>query len=134
MKRLSLFIALLCFSLPLFAQETSPDLPLADSAQETQARQLFRELRCEVCEGQTIGDSNAALAADMRALVRSRIAAGSTPEQIKSYLAERYGEGILMSPPVVPRTLPLWLAPLLLLVLGAGMMWRYFRQGAKRDE
>lgn len=123
-----LFIVWMLLAMPAAAQETTADTPLMNAAQETQARELFRELRCEVCEGQTIADSNAALASDMRALVRHRIAAGDTPDDIKHWLAERYGESILMRPPLAAHTLPLWLAPAAMLLLGGVFFVRYFRR------
>ncbi|MBM3617768.1 MAG: cytochrome c-type biogenesis protein CcmH [Alphaproteobacteria bacterium] len=126
MKKLLLMFCLLPYM--ALAQTLSPDVPLADATQEAQARELFRELRCEVCDGQTIADSNAALASDMRALVRSKIAAGEEKPQILIFFAERYGDAILMRPPVASRTAPLWFAPLGFLILGGFVFARYFRR------
>ena len=124
-KLLLIFCLLPCVA---FAQTLSPDVPLTDATQEAQARELFRELRCEVCEGQTIADSNAALASDMRALVRSKVAAGEPKQQILTFFAERYGDAILMRPPIASRTVPLWFAPLGFLILGGFVFARYFRR------
>jgi cytochrome c-type biogenesis protein CcmH len=95
---------------------------LPDPRQEAQARSLMEELRCLVCQGQSIADSDAELAGDMRALVRQRIAAGQKPEQVRGWLIQRYGNWVSYRPPVEPVTWPLWLAPILLLVAGAWLL------------
>jgi cytochrome c-type biogenesis protein CcmH len=95
---------------------------LPDPRQEAQAQALMEELRCLVCQGQSIADSNAELAGDMRAMVRQRIAAGEQPEQIRAWLIERYGNWVSYRPPVEPMTWPLWAAPLLLLLAGAWLL------------
>jgi cytochrome c-type biogenesis protein CcmH len=92
---------------------------LPDPRQEAQAAALMEELRCLVCQGQSIADSDAELAGDMRALVRQRIAAGERPQDVRAWLIGRYGEWVSYRPPVEPVTWPLWAAPLLL--LGAGL-------------
>jgi len=97
------------------------DRQLPDQRQEAQARALMEQLRCLVCQGQSIADSDAELAGDMRHLVRSRIAAGERPSQVRAWLVERYGNWVSYQPPVEPATWPLWLAPLLLLAAGAWM-------------
>jgi len=111
---------------PSRAQETQAEIRLADEAQEQRARELFRELRCEVCEGQTIADSNAPLAQDMRAAVRTKVASGESDEHILGYFSERYGRDILMRPPMDASTAPLWAAPLFVVLLGAWFIMRYF--------
>ena len=92
---------------------------LPDPRQEARARALMEELRCLVCQGQSIADSDADLAGDMRALVRERIAAGDDPAAIRSWLVERYGNWVSFKPPVEPLTWPLWAAPIVLLAAGA---------------
>ena len=92
---------------------------LPDPGQEARARALMEELRCLVCQGQSIADSDADLAGDMRALVRERIAAGDDPAVIRAWLIERYGDWVSFKPPVEPLTWPLWAAPALLLAAGA---------------
>lgn len=92
---------------------------LPDPKQEAQARALMEELRCLVCQGQSIADSDAELAGDMRDLVRRRIAAGESPREIRAWLVERYGNWVTYRPPAEPVTWPLWLAPVVLLVGGA---------------
>jgi cytochrome c-type biogenesis protein CcmH len=93
---------------------------LADPRQEAVARDLMHELRCLVCQGQSIADSDADMAGDMRSHVRRRIAAGETPDQIRTWLRERYGNWVTYDPPLDPVTWPLWAAPLVL--LGAGLL------------
>jgi cytochrome c-type biogenesis protein CcmH len=95
---------------------------LPDPRQEAQAKALMAELRCLVCQGQSIADSDAELAGDMRALVRQRIAAGERPEQVRAWLIRRYGNWVSYRPPVEPVTWPLWAAPLLLLLAGAWLL------------
>ena len=92
---------------------------LPDPRQEAQATALMEEVRCLVCQGQSIADSDAELAGDMRHMVRSRIAAGERPGDIRRWLVERYGDWVTYQPPVKPLTWPLWAAPLVLLGLGA---------------
>jgi cytochrome c-type biogenesis protein CcmH len=82
----------------------------------------MEELRCLVCQGQSIADSDAELAGDMRALVRERIAAGDDPRAIRAWLVERYGDWVSFKPPVEPLTWPLWAAPILLLAAGARLI------------
>ena len=91
---------------------------LPDPAQEAKARALMDSLRCVVCQGQAIGDSDAEIAGDMRSMVRTRIAAGESPEQIRAWMIERYGEWVSYDPPLSARTWPLWFAPLILIALG----------------
>ena len=95
---------------------------LPDPRQEAEAKALMEELRCLVCQGQSIADSDAELAGDMRALVRQRIAAGEKPEQVREWLIERYGNWVSYRPPVEPVTWPLWAAPILLLLAGAWLL------------
>jgi Uncharacterized protein involved in biosynthesis of c-type cytochromes len=95
---------------------------LPDARQEAQAKALMEELRCLVCQGQSIADSDAELAGDMRAMVRQRIAAGEQPEQVRNWLIQRYGNWVSYRPPVEPVTWPLWAAPLLLLLAGAWLL------------
>lgn len=124
MRVIGILMALIAFSASAQEMRDEPFLP--DAAQEAQARSLFSELRCEVCAGQTIADSNAPLAQDMRILVREKVAEGQDDEQILLFFSERYGREILMRPPVDASTAPLWLAPLFLIILGAWFVMRYF--------
>lgn len=96
---------------------------LPDAAQEARARSLFRELRCVVCQGQSIDESNADLAADLRQIVREKITEGESDEAIKTFLVERYGVFVLMRPPMRSDTYLLWFGPALLFLFGAGAIW-----------
>ena len=120
-------LALVLVSAPVLADSELPaarwaNEQLPDSRQEAEAKALMEELRCLVCQGQSIADSDAELAGDMRALVRQRIAAGEKPEQVRAWLVERYGNWVSYRPPVEPATWPLWAAPLLLLLVGAWLL------------
>jgi cytochrome c-type biogenesis protein CcmH len=117
--RRALVLALLLFAGAVFA-DTGPER-LSDPAQEARALALQKEFRCLVCQGESLDESNATLAADLRRLIRARIAAGDTNDQIERYLVSRYGEYILMKPPLEPSTYALWFGPLLVLLIGAGV-------------
>lgn len=125
--RFTMFLlVMLLVAQPLSAQEALPENALENPQDEARARGLFHLLRCEVCEGQTIADSNADLAQDMRRAVRGKVAAGEEDAAILAYFAERYGRDILMRPPVDITTAPLWLAPLFVILLGVWFIIRYF--------
>src|SRR3712207_813733 len=124
---------LLAFSTPGFAQSAIPPAryayaQLEDPKQEAKARALMETLRCLVCQGQSIADSDADMAGDMRALVRERIAAGEEPEAIRRWLIERYGAWVSYKPTVEPLTWPLWAAPVVLLGLGLWLARGRFRR------
>jgi cytochrome c-type biogenesis protein CcmH len=97
---------------------------LPDARQEARAQALMQELRCLVCQGQSIADSDAELAGDMRDLVRRRIAAGEKPDQVRAWLVARYGSWISYRPTAEPAAWPLWLAPALFLLIGAFLIRR----------
>ena len=132
----SVLIALaLVASVPALADSAMPpahwaDRQLPDARQEAEARALMEELRCLVCQGQSIADSDADIAGDMRDLVRRRIAAGEQPGAIRSWLVERYGNWVTYRPPAEPVTWPLWLAPLFL--IAAGVLMARQRIGRRR--
>jgi cytochrome c-type biogenesis protein CcmH len=116
---------------PVLADSNTPPAPLSytqlpDPAQEARAKALMESLRCLVCQGQSIADSDAEMAGDMRALVRQRIAAGEQPEAIRSWLVQRYGDYVTYDPPWSWLTVPLWLTPLALLALGLLIARRSF--------
>jgi cytochrome c-type biogenesis protein CcmH len=108
------------------------DEPLQDAALEARARAIMSDIRCLVCQNQSIEDSNAELAQDLRQIVREKIVAGEDEAQIHSYLVERYGDWILMEPPLVPKTYILWLGPFALLVLGAGALLMSHRKQSRQ--
>ncbi len=110
---------------PALADSSMPAAPYAnkqlpDAAQEKAAQALMLSVRCLVCQGQSIADSDADMASDMRAMIRKRIAAGEKPEDIRAWLIERYGNWVSYKPVFDAQTAPLWIAPLLL--LGAGIL------------
>lgn len=123
---MSLVLALL-----LAAGTPAPDYgntQLPDPRAEAKARALMGELRCVVCQGQSIADSDADMAADMRALVRQRIAKGERPEAIRQWLVERYGDYVSYDPPLSGATALLWATPILLLAIGAWIARSSFRR------
>lgn len=120
--RLSLVAALIVAG-PALADSNLPparyaNVQLTDPAKEAQARVLMEELRCLVCQGQSIADSNAEMAGDMRSLVRTRIAAGESPDSIRTWLIKSYGDYVTYDPPMSAVTAPLWIAPIVLLLVG----------------
>lgn len=125
MRRLLIALAIM-LAAPVLADSNMPpaywsDRQLPDPHQEAEAQALMQEIRCLVCQGESIADSDAELAGDMRDLVRRRIAAGEKPSAIRGWLIQRYGNWISFKPPVQPIAWPLWLAPLVLLV-GGGLI------------
>ena len=109
----------------------SLDTPLADPALEVRARALHAALRCPVCQGQSIADSDAGLARDLRAIVRERLAAGATDGEVRAFLAERYGDYVLLEPPVKPATWALWFGPAAVFAAGVGLAWLLLRRRAR---
>lgn len=131
MKRLALLVALFVAQ-PALADSNLPpaywsDRQLPDPKQEAEAQALMAEVRCLVCQGQSIADSDAELAGDMRDLVRRRIAAGEKPSAILDWLVQRYGTWISYKPTAEPAAWPLWLAPLTLLLIGVWLIRRRVR-------
>lgn len=133
MIRLRLFPALACLLwtlgtvAPATAAGEQPDestyvAPLANPVLEARAKALQKELRCLVCQGQSIDESNAPLAADLRRLIRQQMQAGQSDQQIKDFLVARYGAFVLMQPPVRQDTILLWFGPALLILTGLGMI------------
>ena len=130
MKRL-LLILMLLVAAPLGAQDSLPPAPYAyrqldDPAQEAKAQALMETLRCLKCQSQSIADSDAPMAGDMRNQVRQRIAAGEEPEAIRAWLVERYGDYVSYAPRVTALTWPLFAAPVVLLLIAAALLRRRF--------
>ena len=119
-RRLLVIAFLMLSAWPAFA--VNPDEVLADPALETRARGLSAQLRCMVCQNQSIDDSNAELAKDLRLLVRERITNGDSDEAVITYVVSRYGEFVLLNPRFETKTLLLWGAPVVLLLAGAAAM------------
>jgi cytochrome c-type biogenesis protein CcmH len=111
---------------PRNALAVQPDEILTDPDLERQAREISAELRCLVCQNQSIDDSDAPLARDLRLLVRERLKAGDKPDQVMDYIVARYGEFVLLKPPFTAKTYLLWLAPLLLIAMGGYLAYRVF--------
>ena len=119
MRWLQLFVLALTLLAPPPASAVQPDEILADPSLETRARALSKELRCMVCQNQSIDDSDAPLARDLRVLVRERLQAGDSDRQVIDFLVARYGEFVLLKPRFSARTALLWLGPAAILLIGA---------------
>ena len=122
---LSLIVVLLCATQAL---AVLPHEQLDDPALEARAREISRELRCQVCQNQSIDDSNAPLAADLRRLVRERLKSGDTDDQVFSYLTQRYGDYILLRPPLRADTIVLWFGPAAALLVAVIAIALYMRR------
>lgn len=123
---------------PLAAQDSLPPAPYAyrqlpDPAQEAKAQALMETLRCLKCQSQSIADSDASMAGDMRNEVRTRIAAGEDPEAIRQWLIDRYGDYVSYTPQVKPLTWPLFAAPVVFLGFAALLLRGRFRRGKRAD-
>ncbi|MFV0642990.1 MAG: cytochrome c-type biogenesis protein [Sphingomonadaceae bacterium] len=133
---LPVMVLLACFGpIEIAAQDALPPAPYAykqldDPEQEAQAQALMETLRCLTCQGQSIADSDASMAGDMRNQVRLKIAAGEDPEEVRSWLMARYGDYISYAPQISETTWPLFAVPLLLIVVAALVLWR--RMGSSR--
>ena len=129
MKRvLAILAAVFCI-----AAASDPAERLPDPAQEARARGLFREVRCLVCQNESIDDSNAELAADLRRLVRDEIKSGKTDEQVRAHLTDRYGEFVLLKPAFSWGNAGLWGAPALVVLIGFFLLAANFRNRAAEE-
>ena len=126
----SLLLAMVIAACPAMAVE--PDEVLPDPELETRARAISTELRCLVCQNQSIDNSNASLARDLRILVRDRLKAGDSDAAVRAFVVNRYGEFVLLRPPVSANTLLLWLAPILLLFGAIAVIVRSFGKAGSR--
>src|SRR3954452_5296466 len=135
MKMRKLIAVSMVFAVTAFgasnAHAVQPDQIMAEPAKETRARDLSRELRCMVCQNQSIDDSEAPLARDLRLLVRERISAGDSDSQVIDFLVARYGKFVLLKPRFNPHTLLLWLLPPLALAGGGLALFLYARRRTK---
>jgi cytochrome c-type biogenesis protein CcmH len=127
-RALLLALALVATLGPAPAYAVRPDEMLADPGLEARAREVGRELRCLVCRNQSIDDSDADLAHDLRVLVRDRIKGGDSNDQVVAYVRARYGDFVLLRPPFEIATLLLWGGPLLILLLGGMALARFYRR------
>ena len=132
MKRLLVILALL---LAAPAAAVMPDEMLPDAAQESRARTISKDLRCVVCQNQSIDDSDATLARDLRLLVREQIAKGKSDAEVRDYVVARYGNFVLLKPPVEGDTLLLWVGPFAVLLLGGMglLLWQRRRPATTPD-
>jgi cytochrome c-type biogenesis protein CcmH len=133
MRAIVAALLLLLCAVPAAADPTLPPValantPLPDAAQEAAAQALMHELRCLVCQNQSIADSHADMAGDMRAVVRQKIAAGESPDAVRAWLISRYGDWVSFDPPVRASTWGLWFAPFLFIGFGVLLAWRLFRK------
>lgn len=135
MRRLPalLFVLALVLS-PVASFAVNPDEMLADPALEARAKAISLGLRCLVCQNQSIEDSDADLAHDLRVLVRERVKAGDTDDQVRQFIVGRYGEFVLLQPVFAPHTLVLWLAAPVLVLVGGGMLFWIGRRRRLADE
>ena len=129
-----LSLVLMAMAFVLFSQQNvravEPSEMLDDPKLEARARELSKNLRCLVCQNESIDESNADLAKDLRILLRERLKAGDTDEEAVQYLVDRYGEYVLLKPRFAPHTLVLWIGPFLVLLIGAYALWRARRKVA----
>ncbi len=123
-------LVMLCV-LPLQGFAAPMEQPLAEAAQESRARALFHELRCVVCQSESVAESPAEVARDIRITVRQQIILGKSNAEIKEFLVSRYGDFILMQPPLNATTLALWIGPLLLFIVGLAFTYLFFRPKRK---
>ena len=132
MIRVLIFIIALLFSGA--AHAVNPDEMLKDPALEARARAIGQELRCLVCQNQSIDDSDATLARDLRVIVRERITAGDSDQQVLDFVTARYGNYVLLKPPFQSNTYLLWFLPFTLMALGLGLAFRYLQHSKEIDE
>ena len=132
-----LLVMLSALAAPTFSHAQAPDRygveTFSDPAMEARARHLQRQLRCLQCQAESIDESNSDFAADMRHLVRQQIAAGRSDQQIEDFLVARYGDFILMKPPLQSDTWLLWLAPFLVLGVAGSVAWVAVKKAAARE-
>lgn len=126
LRLIALFLSLALGAMPAFA--FNPDEVLSDPVLEARARALTVQLRCMVCQNQSIDDSNAELARDLRVLVRERLTQGDSDEAVIDYVVSRYGEFVLLKPRVSARTIALWGAPIALILIGATAVFVFARR------
>ncbi len=129
MRRVTSTLLVICMAFwPVVALAVQPDEVLSDPALEHRARAISQGLRCVVCQNQSIDDSNAPLARDLRIIVRERLTAGDTDQQTIDYIVARYGNFVLLKPPMAANTLVLWYGPAVLALLALGVAIGYLRR------
>lgn len=126
-------LAVALAAMACMAAASDPSEQLADPAQEARAREIFRDVRCMVCQNESIDDSEAELARDLRGLVRDQVKQGRSDREIRAFLTDRYGEFVLLKPPFSARNAVLWLTPLAALLAGGGLMLALLRRGRQPE-
>jgi len=121
-----LLLGILLLLPPVNAYAVNPGEMLSDPVLEGRAREISKGLRCLVCQNQSIDDSDASLARDLRVLVRERLSAGDSDQQVVDYIVSRYGDFVLLKPPFMTSTLVLWLGPLVLVLIGLYALFRMY--------
>jgi cytochrome c-type biogenesis protein CcmH len=122
------FLAALLSAVSAFAWAVEPNEMLSDPALEARARTISRDIRCLVCQNQSIDDSQAELAHDLRVLIRERLVAGDSDAQVRDYLVARYGDFVLLEPPLKPKTYLLWFGPAAIFLAALILIALYFRR------
>ena len=110
-----------------------PEEFLKDPKQELRARNISKNVRCLVCQNQSIDDSSAPLAKDLRTIIRNNIVGGSTDEEVYEFLTDRYGDFILLNPPIKANTIILWILPFVFLILGIIILYRHNKKSMKKN-
>lgn len=128
----SLLVPAMLLANPVTAPGPLAYTQLPDPGQEAEAKALMQTLRCVVCQGQSIADSDADLAGDMRAIVRQQIAAGASPDAVRAWMIGRYGRWVSYKPTVDPVTWPLWGAPVIMLIVGGFLAGQAFQRRRRR--
>ena len=134
MKKKFSFIIVLIFALPLLlniSYSVEPDEILDNKKQELRARNISKNIRCMVCQNQSIDESNAPLAKDLRILIRKKIKEGNEDQEIYEFLTDRYGDFILLKPPVKLDTLVLWFTPIIFLIIGFYVLFHHNKKSKK---
>jgi len=132
MNARNLVLALIVFLFPLNSFAVNPDEVLDNPVLEERAREISKGLRCLVCQNQSIDDSDAGLAKDLRILVRERLVAGDSDEEVVDFVVSRYGDFVLLRPPFKMATLALWFGPLIIILIGLFVIVHFFRNNRGR--
>lgn len=128
---IGLFVLLAAVAAPILPATAAPSVPVEESALDRHTRLIAEQLRCLVCQGQTIADSNSGLAADMRTRIREKLTLGWSDERIRDYFVARYGDYVLYQPPLETSTWVLWFGPLGMLGIGLAVLYGYLRGRAR---
>ncbi len=128
--RRALLVLVLCLA-PLAAPAVQPDEILPDPGLEARARAITKELRCVVCQSESVDESDADIAHDLRMLVRERLVAGDSDDEVRAFVVDRYGEFVLFRPPFSWSNAPLWLAGPVLILVGGGLAFGFIRRRSR---